>query len=224
MSYNPNYTDSAATVIHLLAAFEDMCRLKLPHTEIIYDQQLSYETAIEALFNKNNFNQLAEENKPDGLFTYSRTVLEDSPDGAGSRVRNMSPSVKLDDGSVFNYKAVYGEFDINFLYTAHNIEDVYKFETFYSAAIGFGEKNLSVNLTNIGDFTYYLKYLPLTDIQASSGSPDVTYKVVGGTIRARGVFFTFFGSKNSVAKLNLRLFDKADPLVNSILIDKWSKP
>ena len=218
------FTDTLASVIYLLSAFEDMCREALPRTNVIYDQSLSYETAINALLNRNNFNQLADKDKYDSLFSYSRTILEDSEHGAGKRVKQLRPVVFGEGDEKLQLVPMYGEFDINFLYTAQQMEDVYNFETFYGAKIGFGEKTLVLDLPSIGAFSYFLTYMPLTDIQATTGSPDTTYKMVGGTIRARGVFFVLNGSNNAVAKFRLRLFDKAEPLENSILIDQWTKP
>ena len=221
---SPNFTDSLATVIFTLSAFEDMCRDAMPRTNVIFDQQLSYDTAAEGLMNRNNFNQLSEMNKPDSLFIYSRTAIEDSEQGSGRRLTQRQSVITDSNGDKLKLKPVSGEFDINFLFTAHQVEDVYNFETFYAANLGFGPKELVTNIPEIGEFSYYLKYLPLTDIQTLSSRPDMSFKTVGGTIRARGIFFVVTGSNNSIAKLRLRLFDKKDPLIDSILLDQWNKP
>lgn len=218
-----NYTDAIYTASHLLVAFQRMVISKLPNTAVIFDQSLSYETGIETLLGNFHFNTTDSTNKPDNILIYNRSVMETSQEGAGSRLRQQRGTYVTEDGEVFAYKPALGEFDINFIFAAHNIEDMLKFETFYKTNGGIGDKEVTINLADLGSFTYYLKYLDLNDIQHASGSADTSYKMIGGVIRARGVFFTFLGSKESVAKLNLRLFDKATPLENSILLQQWSK-
>lgn len=223
LNKNTNYTDAIYTAGHLLIAFQRMLVDRLPKSRIIFDDDLSYETGLEQLLNSNHFNQALDEEKPDNIFIFNRSAMEDSIDGAGSRLRQQRGTLNTKDG-VLVYRPVMGEFDINFIFASHTVEDMYKFETFYRSNGGIAEKEVQIKLDDLGDFTYYLRYEGLTEVRAKSGSPDTTYKIVGGTIRARGVFFTFMGSKETVAKINLRLFDKANPLENSILINQWSKP
>jgi hypothetical protein len=223
LNKNTNYTDAIYTAAHLVLAFQRMVSDKLPATRVIFDDQLSYETGLEQLLNSNHFNQNLDQEKPDNLFIYNRSVMENSIDGAGSRLRQQRGVLNTPDG-VLSYRPVMGEFDINFLFASHTVEDMYKFETFYGTNGGLGEKEVTLKLDVLGNFTYYLQYLGLTEVRAASGSPDTTYKMIGGTIRAKGIFFTFMGSQENVAKINLRLFDKANPLENSILINQWSIP
>lgn len=208
--------DVVTTVTHVCAKFEELVKQHIPAAGVIYDNDLSYETGIKLLIDKHNF---TESQKGDTeVFIYNRSILETSELGAAARTKSMTGSVRVGD-EVLSYDVVQGEFDLNFMYTSHDIRNVEKFETAYIQNQTIAkEKMINVDLgEDIGKFDYFMTALPLTDyvIQHEGAS----YNAVLGTFRVRGMFFTFKGSKKIIAKINLRVFHRADPLENSELIE-----
>jgi len=207
--------DVITTVTHVLLAFEDIVQAEMPGCQAIYDEELSYESAIRNLVAKGNFTESNIANLP--VLIYNRSPLKQNTWGMGMRLRNYSTPLVLPNGSALIYRPLSGEFDINFLYVSKSIEMVEKFEVAYLSEEGISKsKELIVRMADLGDFNYFALYQELTDKPIVK--EDVYYKGIAGSITVRGTFFTFIASSSIIKEINARIFaSRSTKLVEDII-------
>jgi hypothetical protein len=213
---NSHY-DAVSTVTHMLLEFENLVLQEMPNTSIVYDQEFSYETGLATFIEKSNSS--ATQKDPNDLMIYNRTITEDSLQGIASRAKNTTGKLKIDD-AMLKYSCAYSEYDLNFLYVNHSLERAEQFETAYNAHSGIsGEKELTVNMGDLGEFKYFLNPLPLTDVTITVDS-GVTYKGIIGIIRVRGFFFVFEGASGVIQEIERNILSSKnllDPDASTIL-------
>lgn len=205
---NSHY-DSVSTVTHMLLAFEDKVSVEMPDTGVVYDQEFSYETGLATFIEKSNSN--ATQKDPNDLMIYNRTITEDSLLGIASRAKNTTGKLKIGD-NILKYSCAYSEYDLNFLYVNHSLERAEQFETAYNAHSGISaDKELVVNMGDLGEFKYFLTPLPLTDVTIAVDS-GVTYKGIIGIIRVRGFFFVFEGASGVIKEIERNILSSRNLL------------
>lgn len=204
----PNYPNSQndviSTVTHALLAFEDMVRQEMPECAVVYDEELSYESAIRTLVSKGNFYNENIANLP--LFIYNRTPMRKNQWGFGGRADGYDMPLKLEDGRTLIYTPLNGEFDINFIYIAKSVELVEKFEVVYLADEGISNtKEIKVDMADLGVFTYFATYgNEMTDKLVNK--EDTYYKGIAGSLQLRGFFFTFRSESKIIYEIRERIF------------------
>lgn len=198
----PNSQDNVIkTMTHVLLAFEGVVTTEMPDVSVVYDEQLSYETGIKKLLTNDNFS--GNNRDPLPAFIYNRTVLEHSEHPPGLRSKSFVGCKRIGNKAV-QYSATHSEFELHFLYVSKSVELQEKFEVVYNSNEGItGTKEVVVNMGELGDFTYYLDYQPLTEKQIIH--EDVYYKGIIGSIRVRGFFFTFRAESGIIEEINSRI-------------------
>lgn len=200
--------DVITTMSHVLLSFQNLIRTEMPEVAVVYTEDLSYDSALKQLIGNSDYYG---DNAPDTLplFAYNRTVLREVEDRAlGRRAKNGSGCMRVGD-EVLRYDVAYGEFDIQFLYAANNIELTEKFEVVYNSNAGItGSKSLEVDMDALGVFKYFLKYEDLNEIQLEK--EDQFYKGVIGSILIRGFYFTFRGKSGLIKEINQRIISSHD--------------
>ncbi len=203
VNYKDSQNDVISTHTHVLFALENMIRQEMPNCSIVYDHQLSYETAIKQFYVNNDSEQ-----DPLPLFAYMRGVSRPAELTPAKRGRNYTGVLKNYDGAV-TYGASYDEFDVNFAYFTKSVEIAEKFEVTYNSDEGItGTKELIVNMGDLGDFKYFITYEELTDIQFEFESQF--YKSVAGTLKIRGFYFTFRSTSGIIKEINERIMAVRD--------------
>jgi hypothetical protein len=202
--------DVITTMTHALMAFEEMVKIEMPDVAVVYDEQLSYETAVEQIMANSNYNR--NEQRPMPFLAYNRTVLVESDTGIGKRSRTLLGNLKIGNKRLI-YSATHGEFEIQFFYCSTSIEQTEKFEVVYNSEEGItGSKELIVNMGDeIGEFKYYLDYQELTEKIIEK--EDSYYKAIIGTIKVRGFYFTFRGESGVIEQINQKIY-----------ASKWTNP
>ena len=202
-NYPNSLNDVISTVTHVLLAFEDLVRYEIPECYVVYDEELSYETAIRGMMAKGNFDETDRPEIP--LFAYNRTSLRKSQLGIGGRADNYEAPFKLPDGRTLTYVPLNGEFEINFMFITKSMEVAEKFEVTYLSDTGIsGTKNIQVDMDTLGVFNYYVNYGELTDKQFQKD--DVYYKAILGTVVVRGFFFTFSSEAKVIHEIRERIY------------------
>lgn len=202
MSKTQNYRDSLnnviSTVTHVLFGFEDMVREEIPDLPVVYDKELSYPTAIKLLLAKHN------DQDPLPFLAYNRTVARPTEMGIGRRVRTYEGIHKL-EGNNIHYGASYDEFDLNFMFVSKSMEDIEKFEITYNSDEGIsGTKELVIDMSDLGDFKYFLKYNEISDLDIEH---EGTYhKAIIGSITVRGFYFTFRSTSGIIKEINAKIW------------------
>lgn len=212
MSKDINFPDSQndviTTVTHALVEFETMVRGEMPEISTIYDEQLTYETAVTKLRAMDNYSGSNQDALP--MLAYNRSVLRDYEEGFGKRAKNSQGCLNLGDGTGLAYSVAYGEIDIRFIYFTKNIELMEKFEVVYGSDEGItGSKELIVNMgSDIGEFKYYLAFGDLEEKEIIAD--DVYYKGIIGSIKLRGFYFTFRAARKVIEEINQRIYSSRD--------------
>lgn len=201
--------DVVSTATHVLDAFETMVKEELPEADVVYDEQLTFETGIKSYIAKNGFNAQGHTDFP--VFLYNRSQMRWPPGVAPSRRLNvMQGSLRVGDG-VVKYKATQNEFDMQFMYVCRGIETQERFEVAHQGETGISANRIiTVNMGDpIGSFNYFLTYTDLTG--KSINYEGQAYTAIMGTIVARGMYFTFTGTSALIKQINLSIYAKAGP-------------
>lgn len=200
-----------STVALSLASFINEVKLEVPEIKLVYDEKLSFETAIEK-FRADN--ELADDKKEEAypLFAFNRSVLRKSPRGAGGRAsgilarRNVDLLQKPKHSDIF--RLVWGEYDVNFLYITKSIRKLELFEILYLAEAGISSrKDLKVNLeAELGEtFSYYAEYMALTDKVFETD--NVVYKMVQGQAVVSGFYPVLHATSKHILQINAKIKD-----------------
>jgi len=195
--------DVVSTVSHALLSFEDMVKGQLSPIEVVYDEQLSFDTAIRSYLQKNNYNENPSIEVP--FICYNRTIMRTPQFGAAQRMNNVKGYYNGQSSGAY-YAAAYGEFDIQMLFISKSIESQEKFEALYYAEEGIAkEKEISVDMgSQLGDFKYFLSYEDLMDKVINYEGAH--YKTMLGQITVRGVFFVFDGPAKIINEIRANVF------------------
>lgn len=166
----------------------------------VFDPQLSYDTAMKKWLKENPQGQ-----DPMPLFAYNRTIQNYGDVGLQRRGRSVTGTLKLENQSgIAKYAVAQTEFIINFLYITQSIEEVERFEVAYYGAEGISKTTeIIVSIPKLGDFSYFLDYNELDDITIEKDGSY--YKSIIGTIKVRGMYFTFRGQSALIKELSARI-------------------
>lgn len=194
-------------IAFVLKAFLDRYKERIPGLKFVYDENLSYESAVSNYRAKNDMVGELSEALP--LFVFSRSVLRWSEHGLMRRSNTLRPKgeVSVSDGSALKFKAVHGEFDLNFQIIVKDMYELENFEISYLAEMNAGaDKEVEVMLLpELGAFKYFVQLQPLDDKQINI--ENVYYKTINGRIVIRGFFFTIYGSGKVIKDINLTVMD-----------------
>ena len=197
----------------MLYAFEDLVREEMPNIPVIYVNELGFEEAMKSLladanYSGTQFNELVP------FFAYNRTVMINSEDRhLGNRAKGKTGCVGLSDGQIANYSMTMGEFDIQFIYASNNIQLSEQFEVVYNSDEGItGSKELTVDLEELGEFKYFLEYQDLQDLNINF--EDTYYKLIIGSVKVRGFYFTFRSTSGIIKEINQRIISSRNLSIN----------
>lgn len=192
--------DVVSTMGHVMSEFKQMVTEEMVGVSIVFDPLLSYDTALTKWLKEN-----PEGKNPIPLFAYNRTITNYGDVGLQKRGRRVTGTLKLDDQSgIAKYSVMHGEFLINFMYITQSMEEVEKFEVAYYGDEGISKtKEIIVNMPKLGAFSYFLEYNELDDIVIEKEGSF--YKTIIGTIKVRGMYFTFKGQSGLIKEINARI-------------------
>lgn len=221
-NFSNSMNDVVETIGPVLQVFiNDVVKQEMSDCNFVYDPQLSYETAIRKFRQDSVMNQDALSALP--LFVFKRSVLRWLEDGlAPSRRLTASRGKKiLSDGKALIYTPIFGEFDLDFLYLNKTMEDIEKFEITYLSDEGIsGTREFKLNLPELGEFTYFADYNELQELEVNF--ENNFYKGLVGTIKIRGMFFTFRTESGIILNIDANFrqwFEEANnPILESINI------
>ena len=195
-----SHLDVVNTATHLLAEFEQSIVDEIEGVGVVLDERLSYETGVKQWMENNPESDLS----IIPLFIYKRTVTKDSEHAPAKRGKDFRGIHRLGDNDVMKFSAQHGEFDIQFMFASQNVEVSEKFEVTYNSDLGIsGNKEIVVDLPELGAFRYFLEYRELDDIEFET--EGAFYRAIIGSIRVRGFYFTFTGKAGLIKKINARL-------------------
>lgn len=211
-----------STVALSLNAFIQAVKLEIPDIRTVYDEKLSYETALEAVRANNNLEQITADAFP--VFAFRRSVLRYAdPSGPGRRASGILAKRNVNGSGLDNtseiYRLVHGEYDVNFLYITKDVSSMEKFEILYLAEEGISSyKELEVDLNaELGlSLPYYVDYPPLEDkVFETDGN---FYKMIQGTVKIRGFYPVLRAKSKHILEINAKIRDAFSGIYTSIQI------
>jgi hypothetical protein len=203
---------------HVLLSFRDLVKHEMGNIATVYDEELSYETAIQQFWANNDYS--GNTDSPIPIFVFKRSVIRPSDLAPARRGRNWNGCLYIKDeaekitGSV-QYGITHGEMDVEFIYITDNIEMQEKFEVVYDSDEGItGTKELEVDIPEVGVFKYYLDYQDLTE--KSIEHQDNYFKGVVGSLKIRGFYFTFRGDGPIIQEINNKIISTNNIITKEI--------
>lgn len=197
------------TVAFTIAALIKNFHALIPDLKFVYDERLSYETAV-ARFRANNVEQGSNEDFYPCL-AFKRSVLRhDENNAPGKRAIAMQGAARPIGNNISElYQFIQGTFDFEFqLYTKSAIK-LEEFEIKYLSENGISQfKQFTVDLTpNLGGLqNYFANYGPLLDDKSFS-IEDKYYKILSGKIAVRGFYYVLTGSAPVITSILKRIRD-----------------
>lgn len=206
MTFPNSEAQVVSTIAMVLEKFLYILKEEVPGIQFVYDESLSFETALATL--RANNNEAGEKSGAYPLFIFRRSVLRYCKDGPGKRsITNRARGVQS-AGKVPIYRTVHGEFDVEFFYVAKTMEQLERFEIAYLAEESFSEdRELVVDLTpQIGSpMSYYLSPSPLSDKRVQS--EGVYYKGATGSLTIRGFYLVFREQLKHINSMGIRILE-----------------
>jgi hypothetical protein len=168
---------------------------EIPESKFIYDEALSYRTAVESFRSKNSLDKECTDLFP--LFAFRRSVLRYASDGHQRRSVSSDRAVRESVQTVAGvevHRILHGEFDIDFLYLCRSVEDQERFEISYLSEEGISSiKELDIGFSPLFVPDFKLKYYPKYDILTDKviEHQGNHFQTVSGKVTIRGYFLTF---------------------------------
>ena len=166
--------------------------------DTVYSEELEFESIIKEFRavkdrDKEDIPQVPSvENSVLPLLGYNRTGLEHSLkwQHRGQEVKGPVDNTDPENPTIPIYKALFGQFTINFLYLSKDIEGLEQFEVGYLAEflnMSALKKAIVTWPQNIGDMTYRLEWGPLEDKEFED--KENSYSGLQGTLLVEGYYF-----------------------------------
>lgn len=199
-----------STVALVMESFIDLVKSEVSGVKVVYDENLSYESAVEK-FRANN-ETTGEDTSFYPMFAFRRSVLRHAEvAGPGKRALSSRALMNLtakgqNEGSNV-YRILHGEFDIDFLFITKSVRAMEEFEILYLGEEGISsKKEIEVPLEEIGGpLRYFATYLDLEDKQFES---DQNYfKLIQGRVTVRGFYPVLRGTSKHILSIEARIRD-----------------
>lgn len=193
------------TIAMSIKSILDRFSVSIPKIKFVYDDQLSYETAI-ASFRKDS--KIKSDTKPFPLLAIRRGVLRHTTEGI-SRRSVTQLSVLKDQNSALLYKSIYAEFDLEFLFIHNQTYETEAFEINYLSEIGISSQaEISMELPEIGAWKNFCHFSPL-DSKVFNNT-DSFYQAISGSIIVKGIFLTLderYGRQGLIKEIHAYIND-----------------
>jgi len=204
--------DVKNSATHTMLSFEEMVRIEMPSFNVLFDNELTYTSALQEVFKRSSYDAI--NYKPLPLFAYNRTVLKKTESAMGRRFSSQFGNVKLLDGSLVQYTMTNSEFDINFIAITEDMQTLEQFEVAYNSNDGIsGSREITVDIPDIGVFKYFITY---NDMESKEIIFEESYyKTIIGSATIRGFYFLFNASGKQISEINTRIIKSNDLLLKS---------
>jgi len=192
-----------STPVLVLDRFMQKCTALNPGLKFVYDEQLSFETAITKLRADNETFDIVKDAFP--LIAFKRTPLRWSGLGSGRRLHKLKTKGEIFDGTVELFSVLNGEMEIQFFYCHDEMHDMENFEVEYLVEENIASiKNIDVTLPGIGGvYEYSVIYNALDDLTVNYEGID--YKLYTSSAIVRGGFPVFKGTGKIILEINAQI-------------------
>jgi hypothetical protein len=212
-----------STVTLPLAELLKKLQRNLGDTKYVYSESLDYVQAVKKYRNDNNMNGTSD--NPFPLFCFNRSVLRyaESFGGIGRRSTNFRTIYNIENDDLAPYlsaSVIQGEFDVNFLYIAKDIQDIERFEVAYLGHRGLADgQKLSAFIPELNEtMDFHLDFKDGLD-DKTIVVDDNYYKAITGKFLIRGYFLVFKGRVSLIKSINATIKDFNEVVLSTINIE-----
>jgi hypothetical protein len=197
-------------------------RRELPDTKYVYDEGLSYETAMKKFRDDNNMNSDDKVGLP--LFAFRRSVLRyaEAMGGIGRRSTTKKAVYPLNNADLSPYISatiLQAEFDVEFAYITREMTDLERFEVAYLSQRGIADgEMLEVDIPELPDTLKYQVDFKENLDDKTINVEDNYYKTIVGKFTVRGFFLVFKGDVKLITSIGLRIKTYEQELLENINI------
>lgn len=171
-------TTIALSIKHILDRF----RSSLPQLKFVYDENLSYETAVGKFRRDNNLSDSSA--LPFPLLAIRRSVLRWPEEGMSRR--SVTHRGVQTDPTLF-YKFVFAEFDVEFLFLHNQTFETEVFEINYLSELGISnDHEIEIELPELGVWKNYCHFKELQNKEFNDVSNF--FQAISGMVTVKGTF------------------------------------
>lgn len=184
-------------------------KLDLPDTMYVYDEGLSYETAVKKYRDDNNMNE--NDNLPLPLLAFRRSVLRyaETMGGIGRRASTKKVIYPINNEDLAPYMSatiVQAEFDVEFAYITKEMSDLERFEVGYLSQKGMSDgKQLTVDIPELSETMQYQVDFKENLDDKTINVEENYFKTIIGKFTVRGYFLVFRGEVRRITSIGLRI-------------------
>lgn len=217
---------NAVTTLGLvLNEWMNQMRGAYPDMNMIYDEQLSVETALTNVRKKmerdRQAGKLKEGAREFPLLAFRRSPLKFPKFGMGRRsqvTRLYQTEVDTEGKQVQKpifYKTIYGQLEVPFFMSVETLRDEEIFELEYMAEDRVSSvKELVVKIPDLGEFKYFASY---SEIESKTvQSKDMYYKLVQGTVSFLGWYIVLEGRGSVITEIHAKVKQFSDQVLAEI--------
>ena len=191
-----------STVALVLEQFITKVRSEIQNVNLVYDEKLSYETAITKFRSDNDIDNSASSDTALPLFAFRRSVLRYADKGIGKRSPAGSNLGQILGNKRDVFKVAHAEMDIDFLFIVKSASDSELFEIEYLSETGLSkQKELLVDVRqDLGvELPYFVEYQPLTEKVMESDTNF--FKAISGSAKVTGYYPVFKTTSNIILSI-----------------------
>ena len=171
-----------------------------PRIKTIYDEGLSFDSALKKFRANQDFEPAATEFLP--VFIFNREPLQFA-EGLNKRSQSQQTCVLASDpnqGSI--YKFIVGDLFLDYQVVFREIHEWEKMEALHLVGQGFtSNKNLVVNLPEVGEYNYQVEYEPLSDKVVNY--EGAIYKSITSRAKISGTYLFFMGTAPTIKEIEI---------------------
>jgi hypothetical protein len=207
---NRNITTLSVLVIEKLLG---MILSEFSNIKVVYDENLSYESAVSKLRadNLQNGTNFIVDQFP--VFAFNRSVMRYSTEGVGRRSVVATTFRRLNTinqpNTAQTYHCPHLEFDLNFLYFTKSTQKIEEFEILYLSEDGISQnKIITLDLTPDlgGSMQYFIDYKGKLDSKVLQLEKNY-WKQVNGSIVVRGYFPVIQGQSAIITEIQKQIYN-----------------
>jgi len=173
-------TTIALSIKHVLDKFRE----SLPQLKFVYDETLTYETAVAKFRRDNNLSNTS--SLPFPLLAIRRSVLRFPQEGMSRRSVTHRGSQVVGDTAI-TYKFIFAEFDLEFLFLHNQTFETEVFEINYLSELGISSGHeIEIEIPEIGVWKNFCHFTELQNKEFNDISNF--FQSVAGSVIIKGTF------------------------------------
>lgn len=199
-------TKVVSTMVLVLQEFLNSVETKITGLHSVYDEDLTVETALKRVRSQQDRENTAD--KPAiPLFAFRRSAIRPASQGMGRRSVTNRAFTRPTTGKpigVTVYKAIHGEFDVEYMLLQEKALDEEVTEIgFLGEESVTDQKEYKVEIPDLGTFSFFAQWGVVGTKQVNQ--KDIYYKAMSGKVTIQGWFFILKGAGKTIQQIDFQI-------------------